>query len=184
MKTLSRILGITFGYLCMALSILVCVEVFARKTLGMSLQGADELGGYVLAIGSCICFCVALIGRNHMRIDILHYRFSPKIQAILNWIAVLTLTLFALLMAFTGFRVVVDTFGYKSTAPTPWATPLIYPQSLWYAAIVMFALIGIYLACRATLLLAAGRWEALRIEFQPKATQEELEEELKDAAKR
>lgn len=184
MKTLSKVLGLTFGYLCMGLTFLVSFEVFARKALGTSVQGADELGGYVLAIGSCLCFCVALIGRNHMRIDVLHYRFPAKVQAILNWIAMVTLTLFALLLAATGFGVVVDTFGYQSTAPTPWATPLIYPQSLWYAAIVMFALIGVYLTGRATWLLVTGRWEALRLDFQPKATQEELEEELDDAAKR
>lgn len=184
MKTLSKVLGLAFGYLCMGLTALVCFEVFARKTLAMSVQGADELGGYVLAIGSCLCFCVALIGRNHMRIDVLHYLFPPKVQAILNWISIVTLTLFALLLAATGFRVVIDTYGYQSTAPTPWQTPLIYPQSLWYAAIVMFALIGIYLTCRATLFLATNRWEELRVDFQPKATKEELKEELDDAAKR
>ncbi len=96
----------------------------------------------------------------------------------------MTLALFALLLAATGFRVVIDTYGYQSTAPTPWQTPLIYPQSLWYAAIVMFALIGVYLTCRATLLLVTNRWDELRVDFQPKATQEELEEELEDAAKR
>lgn len=184
MKTLSKVLGITFGYLCLGLTALVCFEVFARKTLAMSVQGADELGGYVLAIGSCLCFCVALIGRNHMRIDVLHYRFPKKVQAILNWISIVTLTLFALLLAATGFRVVVDTLSYQSTAPTPWATPLIYPQAIWYAAIVMFALIGVYLTCRATLFMVTNRWEELRVDFQPKATKEELDEELEDAAKR
>lgn len=184
MKTLSRILGLIFGYLCMGLTALVCFEVFARKTLSMSVQGADELGGYVLAIGSCLCFCVALISRNHMRIDVLHYLFPSKIQAILNWISIATLTLFALLLAATGFGVVIDTYGYQSTAPTPWATPLIYPQSLWYTAIVLFALIGIYLTGRATLLLMTGRWDDLRVDFQPMAAKEELKEELEDAARR
>ena len=155
-----------------------------RKLLAMSLQGADELGGYVLAVGSCLAFCVALIGRNHMRIDILHYRFPPRVQAILNWVASLSLASFAVLLAWTAFGILRDTISYHSTAPTPWATPLVYPQSFWYAGLLAFALVGVFLALRATKLLVQNRLGELLEEFQPKATQEELKEELADAARR
>jgi hypothetical protein len=40
----------------------------------MSLQGADELGGYALAVGSTIAFSLALMGRNHIRVDVFHER--------------------------------------------------------------------------------------------------------------
>ncbi|MEW6670335.1 MAG: TRAP transporter small permease [Thermodesulfobacteriota bacterium] len=184
MKTVSKVLSCIFGYLCLGLSTLVCVEVFARKVLSMSLQGADELGGYILAVGSCMAFCVALIGRNHMRIDIFHYRLPEKIQAILNWVAIMTLALFGLLLAATGFGVIRDTFLYHSTAPTPWATPLIYPQGAWYAGLFMFAVTGVILAFRATKLLLGNRLKELQSDFQPKAAAEELEEELENAANR
>ncbi|MDF1593302.1 MAG: TRAP transporter small permease [Desulfobacterales bacterium] len=184
MKIISKVLSCIFGYLCLGLSILVCVEVIGRKVFSVSLQGADELGGYVLAVGSCLAFCVALIGRNHMRIDIFHYRLPGKIQAILNWVAIVTLALFGLLLATTGFGIIRDTFSYHSTAPTPWATPLIYPQGFWYAGLFMFAVIGVILAFRATKLLLKNRLKELQSEFQPKAAAEELEEELENAARR
>jgi len=178
------LLGIVFGYLCLGLSIFVGAETVLRKLFGMSLQGADELGGYVLAVGSCLSFCVALVGRNHMRIDILHYRMPVKAQAMLNWLSAVTMALFGVTLAWTAYGILRDTADYHSTAPTPWATPLIYPQGAWYAGLVLFMLLAFFLALRATKLLLARRMDALQEDFQPKATQEELQEELEDAARR
>jgi len=180
----SNFLGIVFGYLCLGLSIFVGAETILRKLFGMSLQGADELGGYVLALGSCLAFCVALVGRNHMRIDILHYRMPAKVQAVLNWLSAVTMALFGLTLAWTAYGILRDTADYHSTAPTPWATPLIYPQGAWYAGIVFFMLLAFMLALRATKLFLTKRMDMLQEDFQPKATKEELQEELEDAARR
>lgn len=183
-KRLSDVLGITFGWLTMLLGLIVTGEVAARKLFNWSMQGADELGGYILAVSACISFCVALLGRNHMRIDVIHYRLSQGGQAILNWISVVSIALFALVLAWASFGVIRDTFAYNSTAPTPWATPLKYPQTVWYAGIVAFAIVAVLLAGRATYLFATGRMAELASEFEPKAAQEELKEELEDAKRR
>ena len=184
LKGTSTVLGIVFGYLCLGLSIFVGAETILRKVFGMSLQGADELGGYVLAVGSCLSFCVALVGRNHMRIDILHYRMPAKVQALLNWLSAVALAVFGITLAWTGYGILRDTADYHSTAPTPWATPLIYPQGAWYAGLLLFALLAFFLALRATKLLLTRRMDVLLEEFQPKATREELQEEIEDAARR
>ena len=183
-KQLSDVMGITFGWLTMLLGLIVTGEVAARKLFNWSMQGADELGGYILAVSACISFCVALLGRNHMRIDVIHYRLSRGGQAVLNWISVVSIALFALVLAWASFGVIRDTFVYNSTAPTPWATPLKYPQTLWYAGIVAFAIVAVLLAGRATYLFATGQMAELASEFEPKAAQEELKEELEDAKRR
>ena len=73
MKTrLENILGILFGTIFMTLVALVTVETIVRKLFNVSLQGVDELGGYALAIGSTISFSLAVLGRNHIRVDVLH----------------------------------------------------------------------------------------------------------------
>ena len=184
MNSVSRILGCLFGYMCLALSVLVSAETIMRKVFAMSLQGADELGGYTLAIGSSLAFCVALIGRNHMRIDILHYRLPRSVQGFLNWFAMIVIALFAGLLSWTTFGIIRDTIDYRSTAPTPWATPLVYPQGLWYAGLTIFAIVAAILAVRATRLFFSGRIDELNEAFQPKAAKEELEEELANAAQR
>lgn len=184
MNAVARVLGIVFGYLCLALAVIVTGETVARKVLSWSMQGADELGGYILAVASSLSFCVALIGRYHMRIDLIHYRLPVAGQSVLNWISMVLFTLFGVLLAVTSFGILRDTIRYHSTAPTPWATPLVYPQSLWVASLVVFAGIAVFLAGRATRLLVTARVKELADAFQPKAAQEELRAELEDAARR
>ncbi|MBT8359903.1 MAG: TRAP transporter small permease, partial [Deltaproteobacteria bacterium] len=117
-KQISYVSSCVFGYLCIALSVFISIEVILRKLFSTSLQGADELGGYVLAITSSVAFCVALIGNSHIRIDLVHYKFPKKMQAILNWIAKLSIVFLALLLAYASFCVLQETISYGSTAPT------------------------------------------------------------------
>ena len=173
-----------FGYLCLGLSVFISLEVVMRKLFAKSLQGADELGGYVLAITSTLAFCVALIGNNHIRIDIFHYRFPPKMQALLNWVAKLSTLFIAFLLAFSAVQVLRETISYGSTAPTPWATPLEYPQIPWTLGLILFFLLSLFYLISSTWLLISGRWDELRVLFQPKGSADEVKEELKDLAQR
>ncbi len=184
MSRLARIMGIVFGWMTLALGLIVTSETAFRKFLNFSLQGADELGGYILAFTTCLAFCCALIGRNHMRIDTIHYMLPLKGQAILNWISSVSIGLFAMVLAWASWGIIRDTWEYKSTAPTPWATPLIYPQAIWYVGILLFAFVAVTLSIKATRLLLSGDMVRLVEDFQPKATKEELKEELEDAKRR
>ena len=65
MKRIEGILAGVFGAIFLALSAIVTIETIARKVFSFSIQGADELGGYALAIGSTLAFSLALMGRNH-----------------------------------------------------------------------------------------------------------------------
>jgi hypothetical protein len=51
MQRFSTFLSLLFGYMFLALSALVTFETILRKLFNMSIQGADELGGYALAVG-------------------------------------------------------------------------------------------------------------------------------------
>jgi TRAP-type C4-dicarboxylate transport system permease small subunit len=177
-------LASVFGLIFIGLAALVTVETISRKVFNISLQGADELGGYALAVGSTIAFSLALMGRNHIRVDVFHERLAPRLQAFANWISIVSLATFGVLIAWLAFKVIGDTLQYRSTAQTPWATPLIYPQSIWYAGLVIFALVACGYALRATLLLAGGRLDEINRDFHPKSAKEELKEELDDLAQR
>jgi len=150
----------------------------------ISLQGADELGGYALAVGSTIAFSLALMGRNHIRVDVFHERFPRGLQATLNWLSIVSLAALGLFIAWVAFKVIADTKQYGSTAQTPWATPLIWPQSVWFAGLVTFGLVASGYAVRATVLLLTGQVDTLNHDFHPKSAKEELKEELEDLAVR
>ena len=79
------------------LAVVVTVETISRKVFNVSLQGADELGGYALAVGSTIAFSLALMGRNHIRVDVFHETFPRRLQAFLNWFSIVSLAAFGML---------------------------------------------------------------------------------------
>lgn len=181
---IETVLATAFGVIFIALSLLITVEVLMRKLFGISLEGSYELGGYALAVGSTLAFTLALLGRNHIRIDILHERMPAGVQALLNLVSVLMMAAFSALLGYLAFGVIRDTLDFHATAQTPWATPLIYPQSIWYAGQVIFMVASLVLVIKAIYWLLRGRIVHLNDYFQPKSVKQELNEELEDLAKR
>jgi len=177
-RRLEDILATVFGAIFIVLAVVVTVETLVRKLFNFSLQGADELGGYALAIGSTIAFALAVAGRNHIRVDVFHERFPRGLKAFLNWLSIVLLAGLAMLFVVVSWRVLMESLEYRSTAQTPWATPLVYPQGLWYAGLVLFMLMGVGFALRATWLLVTRRIDELNEEFHAKSAKEELKEEL------
>jgi len=173
-----------FGVMMLVFALLVTVDTIARKLLDFSLQGTDELGGYALAVGSSLAFTVALVERAHIRIDLLHARLPRYARATLNWLSALLIAALAVMLVAVCWQVLADTISYRSTAATPWATPLIWPQAAWYAALVVFALAAVWLALRASVLLVRGRIRELDEDYHPKGAIEELHEELQDLGSR
>lgn len=184
MARIERILANAFGFVFLFLAFFVSAEAIARKLFNTSLQGADELGGYALAVGSTLGFTLAVVGRNHIRVDVVHELLPGGVQALLNWLSSLMLAVLALLIVIVCLQVLKDSIAYGSTASTPWATPLVWPQSVWYAGMIVFAACAAAYALRATLLLVSGRIAALNHEFQPKSVKEELAEEMADLSER
>lgn len=177
-------LAMVFGGIFVVFAFVVSIETICRKVFNFSLQGADELGGYSLAVGSTIAFSLALMGRCHIRVDVFHERFSRRGQALLNWLSIVTLASLGVFIVYVAFKVLADTLEYGSTAQTPWATPLIWPQAVWYAGLVTFALVASGYAIRASRLLFSGQIDALLKDFSPKSAKEELKEELDDLSQR
>ncbi len=181
---LERWLGTLFGLIFVALSLVVAVETSLRKLFNVSLQGADELGGYALAVGATIAFSLALLGRTHIRVDVLHERLPKAAQVFLNWLSAMSLAAFAALMAYLAWFVIQDSQSYKSVAQTPWATPLVYPQSAWLVGLILFGTLAVGIALIATWQLVTGRGDALNAMLHPRSTREELKEELEDLQER
>jgi TRAP-type C4-dicarboxylate transport system permease small subunit len=179
-EVVERWLGTVFGLIFVALSLLVALETVLRKAFNISLQGADELGGYALAISATIAFSLALLGRTHIRVDVFHGRLPAVVQVALNWLSVVLLAAFALLLAVLAWFVVSDSRSYQSVSQTPWATPLVVPQTTWLAGLMVFALVAMVSAARATVLLLRGRLRDLNQQFGPRSTRDEVDEELED----
>lgn len=179
-----RWLGIVFGLMLLALSGVVTVETLVRKLFTVSLQGADELGGYTLAIGATIAFSMALMGRTHIRVDVFHDHLPRGLRSALNLLSIVSMAALATLLAVLAWFVIQDTRAYGSVAPTPWATPLVIPQTFWLVGLIVFGLLSLGYAGRALWLVASGRRDLMDREFGPRTTKEEVAVELEDLALR
>lgn len=178
--SIERWLGTLFGLIFLGLSLLVTIETIVRKVFNFSLQGADELGGYSLAIGGTIAFSLALMGRTHIRVDVVHEHLPNVLKAVLDWLSAISLAAFAVLIAWLAWYVIQDTTAYMSVSQTPWATPLKYPQTAWLIGLIVFAAVALLMAARATWLLVRGQAAQLDREFGPRSTKQEVDDELAD----
>lgn len=180
MQLYSKTLAIVFGVMMLALSVTIAVETVVRKLFSISLGGVDELSGYAIAIGGPLAFAIALVEQSHIRINLLHMRMPLRLRAALNYVAAVALAILAVfLMVFTVVTI-LETQMFQSIAQTPWATPLIYPQSVWLVAMTLFAIPAVWLALRATAVLLRRDWTRLDREFSPETIEDELKAELDD----
>ncbi len=184
LKRLDNITNIIFGSIFMLLSLLIVLETLLRKFFNLSLQGIDELSGYALALGACLAFSSALIGRSHMRIDLLYSKYPTWLRSLLNLLSVISLSLFASFLLYVSWQIIQETQEYGSTAPTAWSTPLIWPQGAWFAALALFSLISLLLVFKAIQLLLSKNLQHLNQQFGPKGVLEEVAQELDDFASR
>ena len=180
MKRLETLAATLFGFAFLGLALAVTVETIMRKLFNRSLQGVDELGGYVLAIAGALSLTVALVSRAHIRIDIVHDRLPIALRVVLNLLASLAILLCAAALLRMAWFAYDESAALGATAQTPWATPLEYPQALWVAALLPFLIVCVIDLLRMATLLIQGRPGAIDRAYGPRSAKEELEEELED----
>lgn len=180
LKRLDNITNIIFGSIFLLLSLLIVLETLLRKFFNLSLQGIDELSGYALALGACLAFSSALIGRSHMRIDLLYSKYPTWLRSLFNLLSIISLSLFACFLFYVSWQIIQETQEYGSTAPTAWSTPLIWPQGAWFTALALFSLISLLLVGKAMLLLFNKDLQQLNQQFGPKGVLEEVAQEMDD----
>jgi TRAP-type C4-dicarboxylate transport system permease small subunit len=183
-KRLEAAAAAIFGIGFLLLAFAVAVETMMRKVFNRSLQGVDELGGYILAGGAALAMAAALVSRAHIRIDLLHDYMPRTIRIALNVAASLALLACAALLARMAWIALDESILFNSTAQTPWATPLWIPQSVWFGALLLFCLVAASQAAWLLWLAVRGQSQTLDRSFGPRGAKDELEDELEDLRKR
>jgi TRAP-type C4-dicarboxylate transport system permease small subunit len=182
-EPIARLIAVLCGYGILLLSIAVTVEIVGRKLFAFSLQGVDDIGGYVLAITAAIGASYTMALRGHVRVDVFLVRMPNGLQRVLNTLAMVTLAGFAVFAVWRGSVVLMESIEFQSIATNPLQTPLWQPQSAWLLGLGLFAFIAVAYAVHAIWLLIRGRPE-LNLYYGPKSTQDELEAELTALAER
>lgn len=165
------------GVALMGTALMIGVDLILRKTIGVSMGGADEIAGYVLAIVSTWAFPIALLKRSHIRVDILYSRLSLKSRASLDLLALGGMAVFAGTLLFHAGGVLWTTLKFHSTSTTPLQIPLWLPQSIWLAGYVFFAVTLVVLACTSLSRLRRQRWASISALIGINSVEEDIQEE-------
>jgi len=150
---LAELMAFIAGAAVLMLALLITVDVLARKLMGFSLQGTDEVGGYVLAMVGSIGMAHVLSRREFTRIDLL-FRFLPvAVRRMLHVLAYLALAGVVVFFARSAIMTLDETFLFQTRTNTPLQTPMWIPQGLWAFGMTFFACMAVLHALRALLLL-------------------------------
>lgn len=181
-QLLSRVLDRTIlalafiaGMAVFSLAFLIVVDILGRRFFAFSLQGTDELGGYVLAMVGSLGLAFVLAERGFTRID-LTVRLMPRpLRNLLHVVAYVSLAGLALFFASQALFELEETWLFDTHANTPLQTPLWIPQGLWALGMSLFAFGAVIHAVRSLVLLVLAS-DRVEREYGFSRVEDELEE--------
>ena len=165
------------GALTLASVFLIGFDVVARKFFGFTTGGADELSGYAFAISTSWAFSFVVLQRGNVRVDVLYQLLPVRIAALLDWIAVVALAVFMVVLTYHASFVVETSWLSNSAANTPLGTPLWVPQGLWLIGLMWMCVVMTLVLIRASLALVTGDLLALTALCGVRSSEEEALEE-------
>ncbi|QXM24782.1 TRAP transporter small permease [Elioraea tepida] len=174
LRPATRLLAVLCGVWLLGYSLLVCVDIVARRYFGISLQGTDEIGGYTLAVLAAFGFAHALAERRHTRIELALAAMPRPLRALVNLLAAAAIAAFAVFAALRGRAVLGDSLFFMSVSNSPLQVPLWIPQGAWMAGLVTFAVVSVLQALHAALLALRGRAAQLNAWYGPPTIAEEI----------
>jgi TRAP-type mannitol/chloroaromatic compound transport system permease small subunit len=177
-RTLARAGAWFGGLLIVASALLVGVEVMIRRAFDLTIGGADELSGFALAISTAFGLAFTLLERAHIRIDSLYVHLPVRVCALLDILGLALLLGFFGLITWHAIGVLETSWRLGARSVSPMATPLIIPQALWVAGLIMFLLIAGLLLIRALGALLTGDAVSVQRLIGSRSITEELEAEL------
>lgn len=173
--------GLWFGgALILAAACLIGIDIVLRKTLGMSIGGADEVAGNALAIGAAWSLSSALLDRCHIRIDALYALLPRSFRLALDFTSLAWLTGFFGLIAWHACAVVYQSFSAGSRGQSSLEIPLFIPQLAWMLGLVAFVATGVILFVHCARLVFGGSLQQASRAIGTRSADEEVVAELRN----
>lgn len=182
-EALATAMALVSGVAVAALALLIAYDIVARGLFRHSVQGADELGGYTLALVGSLGLSHTLLRRGHPRIDVAVGLFPARMRAVLHVLALGTMAGFAVFMTVHALGELGEALRFNAVTNTPLQTPLWVPQGLWAFGTGFFALTATVLTVHAALLLREDPARVAAL-YGPVTVEEEVREYTGDAPAR
>ncbi|MDF1706576.1 MAG: TRAP transporter small permease [Paracoccaceae bacterium] len=159
LRTANRWIALLCGIVLLGAVALIMTEVLGRQFPAMRVGGADELSGYVMAAIATWGFSYALVERAHVRIDLIHNRLPVMGRAVLDIIALASVLLVAVLVAWHAYDVLAKSLARGSRSNTPLGVPLWMPQIVWFGGWAWMVVTTSLLLALTVVLTALRRFE-------------------------
>src|SRR3712207_4821157 len=123
-RAIARGSGWVCGFLLTLSAFIISLDIVLRNTVVVTLGGANEIGGYALAIASSWGCMVALVHRMHVRIDSVYTYLSPRKRAFLDILGLAAFIYFMALVTWYAYGVLAQSVVSNSHSISELETPL------------------------------------------------------------
>lgn len=166
------------GLMLVGASVIITIEILARKVILIPFSIGTELSSYALAIAASWSFSYALLNRAHVRIDVVRNWTPPGIRFALDILALGTLCGVAIVLAWFAWDTVETSWTLGARENTSLGTPLVIPQGLWFAGLIWFAVVCLQQMVLVALALLRGDRDAAEAIVSTPDMADEIEEAL------
>jgi TRAP-type C4-dicarboxylate transport system permease small subunit len=160
-------------------AIMITIDVLARKLIGWSIDGSDEISGYVFAVATVWAFAFCLLHRANVRIDAVYNYLPHWLRAALDIISVALLLVFIGLVTQKAFFTVSESWKNNAISITPLKTPMWIPQGFWIAGLIFFVVVLVFVLVRTSYAFARGRLDEVTRVAGVLSREEEIAEETR-----
>jgi TRAP-type C4-dicarboxylate transport system permease small subunit len=126
------------GTALMISALIITGDVIARKWIGWTLSGSDEIASYVFAAATTWAYSYCLLHRANIRIDAIYNLLPRAACAILDVLGVSMLFIFIGVLNLRALIVFQDAVEFNSVSITTLTTPLWIPQLFWLSGLIFF----------------------------------------------
>ena len=140
--TLLNWIGAGVSWLWILLMVIIVVNVFARYLFAEGRIEFEEIQWHLYSTGFMLALGYAMVTDSHIRVDVLHERFSPTMQA---WIDLYGLIIFVLpftaMMIFYAIPFVAYSFETSEVSASPGGLP--FRWAIKSVLLIGFVLLGL-----------------------------------------
>lgn len=121
--------GKILSFLLLVMTAIVVFEVIMRYAFNAPTIWVNELSSYLLVAMGFLAGAWVLFNDEHVNVDIIRRRFSPRKGAIVDLVTYLFFFLFVGIMLWQGSRLTGQSIAWKEHSDSAWA-PYLWPIKL------------------------------------------------------
>lgn len=132
------------GAIILVCAIAISTDVITRNLFNASYLQSFELSQYGFAIAVAFGMSAGVIGRDHIRIDVLANVLPGKLRRVLHLVSSISLVIMSILFCYFAIELALDSFSRGSRSATSLRIYSWIPQSIWAFGLCVFVIVSVW----------------------------------------